>query len=61
MTDKTVKWATPLVTFINENKISNDLNLRNIIGNNRFLLKNIFLILFLFAILGIIYYNCKSS
>ena len=61
MTDKTVKWATPLVTFINETKISNDLNLRNIIGNNRFLLKNIFLILFLFAILGIIYYNCKSS
>jgi hypothetical protein len=53
MKGKTVKWATPLVTLINENTQSN-------FDNSNILLKNIILFLILIFILIIVYKNCNN-
>lgn len=57
MTKKTVRWATPLEIFIDENKISNNYSRIDIIRKYSNLIKNIFLILFFISIFVFVYLN----
>ena len=57
MTKKTVRWATPLEIFIDENKISNNYSRIDIIRKYSNVIKNIFLILFFISIFVFVYFN----